>query len=88
MTAITPQAAPVAAATRSAPSKFRLASLLIVAVYPLITALLYVVMPLTEGWALWQRTLVVAPLMVSAIVFGISPVIQKHFGWFVAPKPR
>ncbi|OHV79123.1 hypothetical protein LCM4573_07710 [Rhizobium sp. LCM 4573] len=74
--------------SRPSPSKVRLALLLVFAVYPLITALLYIVMPLTEGWALWQRTLVVAPLMVSSIVFGISPAIQKHFGWFVAPKPR
>lgn len=86
--ATAPNAAPAVAAPRPRPSKLRLAFLLIVAVYPLITALLYIVMPLTEGWALWQRTLVLAPVMVSSIVFGISPVIQKHFGWFVARMPR
>lgn len=77
-----------ASAPTPSPSKLRLASLLVIAVYPLITVLLYVVMPLTEGWAIWQRTLVVAPLMVIAVVFGISPAIQKHFGWFVVRMPR
>jgi len=70
------------------PSKIRLALLMVLAVYPIITALLYVIMPLTEGWATWQRTLVIAPLMVSSIVFVVAPNIQKHLGWFVARLPR
>ena len=45
-------------------------------------------MPLTEGWSVWQRNLVLAPLMVSSIVFFVAPNIQKHFGWFVARMPR
>lgn len=76
------------AAVRPNPSKLRLALLMVLAVYPIITALLYVVMPLTEGWTTWQRTLVLAPVMVSAIVFLVAPAIQKHLGWFVARLPR
>ncbi len=71
-----------------APSKFRLAMMMLVAVYPFVTALLYIVLPLTESWPLWQRTLVIAPVMVFSIIYGIAPAIQRHFGWFVARVPR
>lgn len=70
------------------PSKLRLALLMLLAIYPLVTALLYIVMPLTEGWSTWQRTMILAPVMVSLIVFYIAPTIQKRFGWFVAGMPR
>ena len=70
------------------PSKFRLAVIMLVAIYPFVTALLYIVLPLTENWPLWQRTLVIAPVMVFSIIYGIAPAIQRHFGWFVARLPR
>jgi len=70
------------------PSRVRLAMLLVVAVYPLITTLLYILTPLTDGWAVWHRTLVIAPIMVCSIVFLVSPTIQRHFGWYVARLPR
>lgn len=81
-------AAPVVAVLTPNPSKVRLAALMVVAVYPLITAVLYIVTPLTEGWPIWARTLVIAPVMVISIVFVIAPRVQKHFGWFVARLPR
>lgn len=70
------------------PSKFRLAIVMLAAVYPFVTALLYVVLPLTDGWPLWQRTLVIAPVMVFSIIYGIAPAIHRHFGWFVARMSR
>lgn len=82
------QATTHAAARKPNPSKLRLALLMVVAVYPIITALLYVVMPLTQGWDIWQRTLILAPVMVCAIVFYVAPTIQAHLGWFVARMPR
>ena len=36
--------------TPSLPVRTRLAMLVFVAVYPLVTALLYVIVPLTDGW--------------------------------------
>jgi antibiotic biosynthesis monooxygenase (ABM) superfamily enzyme len=72
----------------SGPIRWRLALLNVLAVYPVITTLIYVVFPLTEGWAIWQRTLVLAPIMVTTLVYGIAPRIQRHFGWFVTGKPR
>ena len=69
-------------------TKTRMALLMIVGVYPIITLYLYVIMPLTDGWQLWQRTIILVPLMVITIVFGLIPAIQKHFGRFIAGKKR
>jgi antibiotic biosynthesis monooxygenase (ABM) superfamily enzyme len=76
--------APMRPATPPLAARLRLAGLTLIAVYPFITALLLVVFPLTEGWPLWGRTLVVAPVMVAAMMFGIMPFLQKRFGRFVA----
>lgn len=67
-------------------SRLRLALLLVLGVYPLITLYLYAIFPLTDGWQLWQRTLVLVPLMVLSIVFGLMPFIQKRFGAFIAGR--
>jgi hypothetical protein len=57
-------------------------------VYLLITGLLYVLMPLTEDWQIWHRTLLIAPLMICSIVFVISPNVQKYLGWFIVKVPE
>lgn len=64
-------------------SRVRFAGLVLVGAYPIITALLYLVVPLTGGWALWQRTLLVAPLMVAAMVWGVIPTVQRRFHAFI-----
>jgi len=75
-------------ASRQIPSRLRLAILMLVAVYPFVTAILYVLMPLTEGWPIWARTLVLAPVMVFSIVYAIAPTIQQRFAWFILRQPR
>lgn len=70
-----------ASATRF--SRPRFALMVMLGVYPLITGLLYVVMPLTEGWSTWQRTLVIAPIMVASMIWGIIPTVQKRFRGFL-----
>jgi antibiotic biosynthesis monooxygenase (ABM) superfamily enzyme len=67
-------------------SRLRLALLMVLGVYPLITLYLYAIFPLTDGWQLWQRTMVLVPLMVVSIVFGLMPFIQKRFGGFIAGR--
>ena len=62
----------------------RLAFLVFFAVYPLVTALLYVLVPLTAGWETWQRTLVLVPIMVVCLVYFVIPAIQGRFGRFIA----
>ena len=71
--------------TASAPrklSRVHLALATLVPVYPLITTILYIILPLTEGWTIWQRTAVIAPIMVFAMVFLVSPFVQKRFSNF------
>lgn len=81
-------AAAVAASAKPAgPSlaaRTRMALLVLVAVYPVITAIIYLVAPFTEGWPVWERNFVVAPLMVIAMVYFIIPTIQLRFGRFIA----
>lgn len=64
-------------------SRPRFAFLVGLGVYPLITLLLYAVFPLTDGWAIWQRTLVIVPLMVTAIIWGLIPAVHRHFHGFI-----
>ncbi|WP_314091009.1 hypothetical protein [Shinella sp. M31] len=63
-------------------SRVHLALATLVPVYPLITTILYIVLPLTEGWTIWQRTAVITPIMVFAMVFVVSPFVQKRFSSF------
>ncbi|MGD9480696.1 hypothetical protein [Shinella sp. G-2] len=64
-------------------SKPHLALATLLPVYPLITAILFIVLPLTEGWTTWQRTAVITPIMVFAMVFVVSPFVQKRFANFI-----
>lgn len=66
-------------------SRLRFAVVLVFGVYPLITGLLYVIMPLTDGWALWQRTIVIVPIMVAAMNWGLIPAVQRLFRGFLNP---
>ncbi|PWK63295.1 hypothetical protein [Aminobacter sp. AP02] len=66
-------------------SRPRFALMVLLGVYPLITALLYVIMPLTDGWSIWQRTLLIAPLMVTAMIWGLIPAVQRMFRGFLNP---
>jgi len=69
-------------------SRVRFAGLVGLGVYPLITALLYIVFPFTEGWETWQRTLVIVPLMVAAMTWGLIPAVHKLFGRFINSPAR
>ena len=67
-------------------SRLRMAVIMTLAVYPVVTLYLYVLMPLTPGWQMWQRSLVLVPVMASTIVLLIVPFIGKHFSTFIAGK--
>jgi antibiotic biosynthesis monooxygenase (ABM) superfamily enzyme len=64
-------------------SRPRFALLVLVGAYPIITAVL--VFPLTSGWTIWQRTVLVAPMMVGAMVWGVIPAVQQWFRSFINP---
>ena len=75
-------------ATRASAVRFsrpRFAFLILVGVYPLITGLLYLIFPLTEGWTIWQRTLILVPIMVASMVWGLIPTVQRRFHAFINP---
>lgn len=65
-----------------------MAVIVFIAVYPLVTALIYIIFPLTEGWQAWQRTLVLVPLVVISLVYVVIPTIQARFGRFIATGRR
>lgn len=69
-------------------SRPRFALLVLLGVYPLITVLLYLILPLTDGWPIWQRTLLIAPIMVTIMVWGLIPGVQKLFRSFIHPVDR
>lgn len=77
-------AAPSKPAGPSLAARTRMALLVLVAVYPVITGIIYLVAPFTEGWPVWERNFVVAPLMVIAMVYFIIPTIQSRFGRLIA----
>lgn len=66
-------------------SRPRFALLVLVGAYPVITAILYAIFPLTGGWTLWQRTLLVAPMMVAVMVWAVIPTVQGRFRSFINP---
>lgn len=67
-------------------SRSRFALMVLLGVYPLITGLLYLVLPLTEGWSIWQRTLVLAPVMVVLMIWGLIPSVHRVFRGFINPS--
>ncbi|UJW83955.1 hypothetical protein [Devosia sp. SL43] len=69
-------------------SRLRMALVMTIAVYPVVTLYLYILMPLTQGWDIWQRSLVLVPFMATTIVMLIVPLIGKHFGGFIAGKKK
>jgi antibiotic biosynthesis monooxygenase (ABM) superfamily enzyme len=81
-----PKASDGTVVCRIRPSKIRLTIVMIGFVYPIVTLLLYALNPLADDWAVWHRTLVLTPVTVSLIVFVVSPLIAKHFGWFLQPR--
>lgn len=72
-------------------ARLRMTLLMTFAVYPLVTLYLYILMPLTDGWTIWQRSLILVPMMTSSIVLAVVPLITSRFGPFIAgrkPVPR
>jgi antibiotic biosynthesis monooxygenase (ABM) superfamily enzyme len=69
-------------------SRPRVAFLVLLGVYPLVTGLLYLIFPLTEGWTIWQRTLILVPIVVTTMVWGLIPAVQKRFHRFINPVVR
>lgn len=73
---------------RILPARLRFTLCLMLGAYPLVTAILTLLAPLTADWPLALRTLVVVPLMVSGMVFAVIPLVQRLAGrWIAAGAP-
>ncbi|MAA98493.1 MAG: hypothetical protein CMN87_15095 [Stappia sp.] len=66
-------------------SRPRFALLVFAGVYPLVTLLLYMIQPITTGWDVWQRTLILVPVVVLAMIWGIIPFLYRRFFAFMHP---
>lgn len=60
------------------PSRLRFAGFVLMFVYPLVTAGLLILLPLTPGWPIPARTAVLVPIVVVSMVWGIIPFIQTR----------
>ncbi len=60
--------------------------LVLAGAYPLVTVISYLIAPFTAAWELWQRTALLTPLMVVAMVYGLIPAIQNRFARFLQTK--
>jgi len=74
---------PAATAPPKRLSRPHFAALIFCGVYPLVTLQLYALFPLTAGWTLWQRNLVLVPITVAAMVWLIIPAIRRNFHGFI-----
>ena len=69
-------------------ARLRLTALMTVFVYPIVTLYLYVLMPLTPGWDIWQRSLILVPLMAATIVLVLVPFIHLSVYLFRTLHPQ
>ena len=58
-------------------SRLTFCMLVFAAVYPIVTGLAYLTQAAARDWEIWQRNLVVVPIIVCAMVFVIIPNIQR-----------
>jgi len=61
-----------------APSRARLALLVFCFVYPLVTGLLYLILPLMQGAPLFATTAIVCPVIVLSMIYAIMPFIHTR----------
>lgn len=69
---------------RLSPPKVRFALCVMLGAYPLITTILVALAPVTADWPIALRTLVIVPMMVSGMVFGIIPLVHRWAGGWIA----
>ena len=69
---------PTAPSSPRPPSRLRFAGLVLLFVYPLVTALQLALLPLTATWPLLARNALLVPLMVGCMVWGVIPLIQTR----------
>lgn len=56
--------------------RLRFAAIVTPLAYLLVTALIYLWLPLMQGWEMWRITLLIVPQMVLGMVFLVTPTAQ------------
>jgi antibiotic biosynthesis monooxygenase (ABM) superfamily enzyme len=57
--------------------RWKMAVMIWLGIYPTITALIYIIFPLTKDWPVPLRTLAMTLIAVPVMVFLVLPLIQK-----------
>ena len=70
------------------PSRSKFALLNWIAIYPLITFLLWLLGPALQTRPLYVETFVVSVLLVSAMNFLVMPLMLRLFDFWLRPIPR
>lgn len=60
------------------PSRVRFAFFVFLGVYPLVTLISYLLGPLVRHLPIWERNLVIVPIIVVCMVWFIIPQIQMR----------
>ncbi len=74
--------------TQQAASRYRVAVVTWMVVYPVITVLLFLLEPVMRGWPLPLRTLLLTAIMVPLLVFWALPAAHIRMRFFLQPESR
>jgi len=78
----------VTARAPDAPPRWKMALLLMIAVYPLSLAISHWFAPALARVPLFAGTLITSVFMVAAMTYAIVPVLTKVFGWWLDPAEK
>lgn len=70
------------------PPRYKLAVLTWLAIYPLVTVLLWLTGPISQQLPLPVVTLVLTIVLVSTLTWVVLPVLHRVFRGWLAPSPR
>lgn len=69
------------------PPRHKFALINWLAVYPLITLTLWLLLPLLTEYPLWITTLIVSAILVSLMNFIVMPLMLRLFAPWLTPRP-
>lgn len=67
-------------------NRHRFALLMTLGAYPMVLALLYLLPPAVMEQPHWVKALVMVPVMVGWMFYGVSPAIQRYARGWIALK--
>jgi antibiotic biosynthesis monooxygenase (ABM) superfamily enzyme len=70
------------------PPKYKMAILVWLGVFSLVTLFSYLIGPLIEGWPLWVRILATTLFVVPVLTYVVLPVLTRLFSRWLYPKTQ